>query len=67
MLPYKTELFSYLYLLFQDTLNMSPCWLTLAITHHILCMYRVYGYLVDILIIVVITTVNHIYIHVETM
>jgi len=35
-------LFIYLYLLFQDTLNISPCWLTLAITHYILCMYRVY-------------------------
>jgi len=51
ILPYETDLFIYLYLLFQDTLNISPCWLTLAITHYILCMYRVYDYSVDILII----------------
>jgi len=63
ILPYETELFIYLYLLFQDTLNISPCWLTLAITHYILCMYRVYDYSVDILIIIVITRVNHTHTH----
>jgi len=74
ILPYITELFIYLYLLFQDTLNMSPSWLTyiiyiMYITHHILCMYRVYGYSVDILIIAVSTAVNHTHIcvYIETM
>jgi len=33
-------------------------------THHILCMYRVYDYSVDILIIIVITTVIHTYTYV---